>query len=306
MIDISPSSKPHIVKRYVIYSACIGDYDQILQPLAVHKDFDYILYSDTIQEEKIGVWEIRRADYQHPDKTRIARWYKTHPELLVKEYDFSIWMDANIQILTMAFYQRALELYEHGELISSMWHHERDCIYDEAATVTFDKIDSERTILDWEHILVKEKYPLHIGLFETNVMYRIHNQPEIIQLDSLWWLCINNHSRRDQLSFNYVLWKQNIKCPFYLPIGKNTRNTDCVKWTQHHKHGNRCLKAKASDNQIVTYYKTLYNDSRMLSLIYQKVSPLPCRHFFAFVIGQFLRVRIHLRNLKTFKRNGKK
>lgn len=285
------------MKRYVIYSACIGDYDHILQPLAVHEDFDYILYSDTIQEDKIGVWEIRRADYHHPDKTRIVRWYKTHPELLVKEYEFSIWMDANIQIQTTAFYERAVELYESNVMISSMWHHERDCIYDEAAVVTFASLDSERTILDWEHILLKEKYPPHHGLFENNVVYRVHNQPEIIRLDSLWWLCINKHSRRDQLSFCYALWKQDICCPFFLPKGKNTRNSDCLKWTPHHKSGNRKFIAKVSENRIVTYYRGLYNDRKKLSLIYQKVSVYSFRHFLALIIGQYYGFMIHLRNL---------
>ena len=289
------------MKKYAIYSACIGEYDNILQPLVIHEDFDYILYSDTIQEERIGVWEIRKADFHHPDKARIVRWYKTHPELLVKEYEFSIWMDANIQIQTIAFYQRAIELHERHVTISSMWHHKRDCIYDEAAAVTFNSLDSERTILDWECKLLKEKYPPHHGLFENNVIYRIHNLSEIIRLDNLWWSCIYDYSRRDQLSFKYSLWKLNIDCPYYLPSGKNTRNSDCVKWTSHQKAGNRQLRGKLSDNQIVTYYRGLYSDSKELSHVYQKVSPFRCRHFLAFIIGQYFRFLIHLRMLKVIK-----
>ncbi|MBO4821139.1 MAG: DUF616 domain-containing protein [Prevotella sp.] len=289
------------MKKYAIYSACIGEYDHILQPLVIHEEFDYIIYSDTIQEDKVGIWEIRRADFHHPDKTRIARWYKTHPELLVKDYEFSIWMDANIQIQTMAFYQRAIELYESHVMISSMWHHERDCIYDEAATVTFKNLDSERTILDWENKLHNEKYPPHHGLFESNVIYRIHNHPEIIRLEHLWWSCINDYSRRDQLSFNYALWKLNVECPFYLHTGKNTRNSDCVKWMPHHLSGNRHLEVTLSDNRIVTYYKGLYSDSKKLSHVYQKVSPFRCRHFLAFIVGQIFRFLIHIHRLKAIK-----
>ena len=289
------------MKKYAIFSAVIGNYDTIQQPQIIHEDFDYIIFSNSIEEDRIGIWKIRKFDYYNEDKTRIARWVKTHPEILVKEYDFSIWIDANIMVCSLDFYNRALQLFNSNTPISSMWHNERDCIFDEAATVAYGGLDSERIILDWEHFLLKEKYPQHQGLFETNVLYRDHNNDLIREFDKLWWLSIDNYSRRDQLSFNYVLWKLNINCPFFLNAGKNTRNSDCVKWNPHQTSSNRHLKVKLSDNQIVTYYKGLYSDRKKLSHIYQKVSPFACRHFLAFIIGQYYRFLIHLRILKVIK-----
>ncbi len=290
------------MKSFVIYTALIGGYDNIHQPTIVHEDFDYILFSNSIKENKIGVWEIKRIDYFNIDNTRIARWVKTHPELIVKDYLFSVWLDANIQIQTIDFYNRALELYAQGILISSMWHNERDCIYDEAAAVAYYGLESETIILDWEHKLLKEKYPQHQGLFETNVVFRCHNSQIVKKIDSIWWSCIDNYSRRDQLSFNYVLWKIGIQCPYYLPLGKNTRNSDCVKWTYHRNEKNRRILSYIKDSGIALYYRNIYLDTKKLSRIYLSIAPLHLRKIVAYFLGQYYRLQLFFHNLtRIFK-----
>jgi hypothetical protein len=61
----------------------------------------------------------------------------------------------------------------------------------------------------------KEKYPMHKGLIENTVILRRHNMPEVVSLGEAWWLEIKQFSKRDQLSFSYVAWKQNFH---YMPI----------------------------------------------------------------------------------------
>ena len=91
---------------FAIYTACIGGYDNILQPKAIDDRFDYILFSDEVAKERVGVWQVRHVDYTNPDKTRIARYVKTHPEELLPEYEATLWMDANIQIVSSKVYGR--------------------------------------------------------------------------------------------------------------------------------------------------------------------------------------------------------
>ena len=286
------------MKDYVIYSAIIGEYDNVLQPLTLHEEFDYILFSDTINDNKIGVWNIKKVKYDNPDKARVVRWIKTHPDQLVKEYKFSLWIDGNIQILTNDFYQRAIDLYNNNILISSMWHNERDCIYDESAVVAFYGLESEKVVLNWEHFLLKEHYPQHYGLFENNVIFRIHNNT-IKKMDNLWWSCIEQFSRRDQLSFNYSLWKYKLKCEFYLPYGENTRNSKCVKRIYHRNTKNRALYSNPSQYGILRYYKNIYNDTKKLSIIYRKIAFYHSRHILLFFIGQYYTAQIHIRNLRN-------
>ena len=88
-------------KKYAIYTAMVGGYDEIMQPMVVDDWFDYFLFSNDIKEDRVGVWQVRPIAYTHPDNTRICRFVKTHPEELLQGYEFSIWMDANIQICTI-------------------------------------------------------------------------------------------------------------------------------------------------------------------------------------------------------------
>ena len=261
-----------MLKRYVIYSAMVGGYDDILQPKIVNERFDYILFSNDIKEKRVGVWQIRPIVYHNDDNTRICRYVKTHPEEMVPGYEVSIWVDSNVQILTDYFYKRVIEIDEQGVLFSSMWHSERDCIYEEAFAVVNMMVEHEDVVVDWCNRLRKENYPRHNGLCETNVLFRKHTGNLTSETDVLWWRCINQYSRRDQLSFNYVLWKQGIPCHYFMGEGQNVRNTEHFKLVIHKdmKHNRRtiakneawlmrhCWKHKEYTKKIEELYYKLY------------------------------------------------
>ena len=49
---------------------------------------------------------------------------------------------------------------------------------------------------------------------EGALIVRKHNEKECVYLMEQWWEQIKNYSHRDQLSFNYVLWKTGKKIIF--------------------------------------------------------------------------------------------
>ena len=55
--------------------------------------------------------------------------------------------------------------------------------------------------------------PENYGLNETNILIRNHLNPQIIAIMEQWWEFIEKYSKRDQLSFSYVLYKNNITVP---------------------------------------------------------------------------------------------
>ena len=55
----------------------------------------------------------------------------------------------------------------------------------------------------------KENFPDDKGHAECSLIVRKHNCISCINLMENWYYEIKHNSRRDQLSFNYVLWKQN-------------------------------------------------------------------------------------------------
>lgn len=213
------------MKRFVIYSVIVAAYDNVLQPLVVDDRFDYVLFTDNSNINKLGVWQIHKIEYNNNDNTRIARYIKTHPEVLLPEYEASLWLDANLQIISCYIYNRFIELYENGIQLASVCHPYRDCIFDEAYNVY--GLDKEETIFEWCHYLRNVNYPQNNGLYETGVLYR-RNDSQTKVIDDLWWKAICKYSRRDQLSLNFILWENPLKQDYILPVGECVTNSNNV------------------------------------------------------------------------------
>ena len=64
----------------------------------------------------------------------------------------------------------------------------------------------------------KEKFPDNKGLIESCIIIRNHNNQRCIKFMNKWFYEIKKFSHRDQLSFNYINWKNNIKIKY---ISKN-------------------------------------------------------------------------------------
>lgn len=284
-------------KKYSIYTAMVGGYDEIMQPMVVDNRFDYILFSNDIMEDKIGVWQVRPIEYTNSDNTRICRYVKTHPEELLPGYEFSIWMDSNIRIRTSYIYERALELYTQGVLIASMCHPERDCIYDEAFEVMYLRFEKENTVVDWCHKLRKENYPKHNGLYETNVMFRKHNTSLISETNVMWWDCIEKYSKRDQLSFNYVLWKLGLEGGYFLDKPLNARNSEDFSIVTHKNEGKKVYSYDNKEWLLKYAYKNPYKKVIVMQRYewcYNRIFP----HLWIYIFGQYYRLKEIYRRYK--------
>ena len=281
-------------KRYVIYSAMVGAYDDILQPKVVDERFDYILFSNDIKEARVGIWVVRPIAYHNDDNTRICRYVKTHPEEMVPGYEVSIWMDSNVQILTNYFYKRVIELDEQNVLFSSMWHPNRDCIYAEAFTVVKMRVEYEDVVADWCHKLQKEKYPRHNGLCETDVMFRKHNGCLTAETDVLWWQCIERYSRRDQLSFNYALWKKGIPCHYFLGKGLNVRNTEHFQLIVHKDTKHNHCPMKKNEAWLMRHLWRHPEDEHKIEDLYYQCYKYPFPRVWVALAGQYYRIKDRL------------
>lgn len=236
------------MKKFAIYTACIGGYDSITQPLVIDERFDYILFSDDVSETHVGVWQVRKVDYKNGDKTRIARWVKTHPHVLLSQYNATLWIDSSLQIRSLDVYKRFIELKNICE-IAALVHPERDCIYDEAYFVSnraMGPVEHDYTSIEWCHKLWKEKYPRHYGLCETGVLFRM-NSEQIEKMNEVWWNCIENYSKRDQLSFNYALWKCNLKYEPFLKKKEDVRNSNLFVFHFHSNMKKKLVHMKMAE-----------------------------------------------------------
>lgn len=209
------------IKRYhlnnykrekVIYTCISGEYDNLNNFKYFDDSWDYICYTNQeriINKKNKGIWKVYPMKYQELDQVRNARWHKVFPnKLFGKKYQTSLWIDGNIVIKNKKFFEN-INNKKQAIFISAI-HPVRKCIYEEAKVCKELKKDKNDIINNQIQELKKLKFPKNIGLYESNIIYRKHEK-EIEKLMEEWWFWIRNYSKRDQLSLNYVCWKNRIE-----------------------------------------------------------------------------------------------
>lgn len=219
--------------RIAIYTALVGGYDNIQQPEIVCHSIDYILFSNDIPKQSIGIWQVRSIDYFNEDKTRIARYVKTHPHKLLQGYDYCIWMDSNLRIKNQVFYDRIFEIVDQRTLVAGIIHPQICCVYDECLWIKFSQKDTFHNMIPQLKYLKSQGYPCNNGLCETNILVRNLQEQKVVSMCEDWWYMIDNFSKRDQLSFNYVLWKNHIPFISIFPKIEDTKKSPYYSKIEH-------------------------------------------------------------------------
>ncbi|GAB6268722.1 MAG: hypothetical protein STSR0002_14640 [Smithella sp.] len=200
-------------KKGVVYTCITGGYDALVKHTFVDHNWDYVCFTDDLSIGNIDnySWQIRPLRFDKLDNTRNQRWHKIHPHILFPEYEKSIWLDANINILNEDVFADIDKAIDESCLISIAPHPERNCIYDELIVCAALGKDDEGVMRKQVDLIRSAGFPEKNGLFETNIMYRDHHNYQVIEIMNDWWWWIENFSRRDQLSLSYVLWQHKLK-----------------------------------------------------------------------------------------------
>jgi hypothetical protein len=224
--------------RVVVYTAIIGGYDTLNEPLVKPDGVDFVCFTDREMESE--TWEIRKVTPLYEDSTRTARKYKVLPHRWFPEYDYSIWIDGNkiIEGNILDYISQLgkgnLSLFDHTKCFDK-----RNCVYQEAAAIfrlgqepgkTYK--DNPLTIKSQMERYLSEGYPQNNGLAFTCVVVRKHNDVDTVNLMEHWWTEIKYGSKRDQLSFDYVAWKNNYSFNYLYGDG---RNDGIITHTNHTK-----------------------------------------------------------------------
>ncbi|WP_296861489.1 glycosyltransferase [uncultured Methanobrevibacter sp.] len=237
-------------EKGVVYTAIFGDYEDLLDPKVINEDLDYVCFTDN-PNLKSDIWNIKlipdyaddfnkfnnKFSFEDLDYTRRARTIKMLPHVFLKEYDFSIWVDAGFLIVgdVINFINR----YTKKDFLG-VAHSIRHCLYDEADEVLRLEMDDEELIKKQIKRYENDNYPRNNGLIESGILFRRHGKEEIKKVMEDWFNEIINYSKRDQISFNYVAWKNNLD--FDLANLYSTRNP----YFHHYFHKAKTINNKAT------------------------------------------------------------
>lgn len=200
--------------KKVIYMCITGNYDNLEEIKAhtcINSDWDYVCFTDNkdyIKKGKFGIWQIRPLKYTKLDNTRNNRWHKVHPHILFPEYEESIYMDSNINVLTPFLFD---EIKERNVDLLLPKHAGNFSIYYEYVWAMKAAVDKLDVLMKECEEIFKQGFPFYYGMPECNIIYRRHSSKLVTDLMDDWWYWIKTYAKRDQLSFSYLLWKYHVK-----------------------------------------------------------------------------------------------
>lgn len=203
-------------KSIVVYTALFGKNTGLVEQKNF-KGIDFICYTDR-DDIKSKTWKVIKVKRPvENDAVRSNRWYKINPHLhLPEQYDQSIYIDANILVLqdlkkkvNLWLKDKIMVHFDHNLTV----HDPRDCAYAECEAII--EIGENTGIFKDDPAVMKpqmerfknEGYPQNNGLIFASVLIRKHKDADVINLMNSWWDTVLNQSKRDQLSFNYHVWK---------------------------------------------------------------------------------------------------
>lgn len=198
--------------KLVVYTCITGGYDTLREIRYMSPSIDYICFTDSPSLTS-RTWKVlplpKELEFEK-SVVKKQRLVKILPHKWFPEHDASLWVDSNIEIISdlIDFFKK----YDLSKKILYVNKHpSRDCLYrEQLAVVRLNKDTFENTAPQINRYR-DEGFPEHYGLAETNILLRAHNDKRCVKLMDLWAKEIKEGSHRDQLSFNYAIWKCDCK-----------------------------------------------------------------------------------------------
>lgn len=284
-------------KRFCIYTVITGGFDEVKQPLVIDDRFDYILFTDNVAEKFIGVWSVLPFKYNNNDKRIASRFPKILPELVLSDYEASLYIDGNIQILSKYVYDRCIEINEKGIEWAGI-KHSRKGLYSEINAIVGLGWVHDYAVIDWYKYLRKVGFPDDQGLYENNIIFRKHSK-KVANVSNIWWEgIVNQNVKRDQFSLMYALWKvPEIKKTFFLPENENAWHNNghfsCVNHNPHKRILDKTLWEKLRDRYVRMFYSS--GDWEIYyTKWFDKLIKYPCPHLVMHMWTLYMLIRYDL------------
>jgi hypothetical protein len=196
---------PKLAAKTIVYTAISKGYDLLREP-KVEAGPETALVAFTDDPEGSRGWQLRSLHAGFEDPCRNAKIHKILPHLYFPDAAYSLWVDGSLGFRIRIPIEEWIATYLANHDLAVFKHPVRNCIYAEADECIQIGADDPETIAQQMRKYRYEGYPRLAGLTESSVLLRRHT-PRMKLLNEVWWDEISRHSRRDQLSFNYVAWK---------------------------------------------------------------------------------------------------
>ena len=220
--DIKKYRSSKKTRNIAIVTAYSRGYDVLKIPTFIDDRIDYIAYTDDDKADGFGVYDIRPLPYPDLDGPRSIRYVKTHPHVLLKQYDIVVWVDTSF-LITDNIYPLIQRFQKSGLAIGSTPHQIRSSIQDEAeACIDLNKENPDvltKQVEDYTNDGFDGKI-----LAENGILMFNRKSKKLGPVLETWWTEILNRGKRDQISFGYSLYKNGAEWHHIVDKPYNMRN----------------------------------------------------------------------------------
>jgi len=205
--------------KKVVYTALLGKYD-VLHSIVKEVGYDYFMFTDQPFNNESNInWTILHIDNESKNLNsniiKKQRFFKTHPHLFFPNYDLSIYIDSTFEIKGKLD-EFLLRVLSPKLSIYVLEHPERNSVNNELKIISKYHRDKKQTLDIIQNKYNNENFTDDNGLAECCLIIRKHNDINCINYMNNWYNEIKLNSHRDQLSFNYILWKKKNKYVKYI------------------------------------------------------------------------------------------
>lgn len=196
----------------VVYTAISGNKDLLKEiPQNLRHKMNCVAFLDK-DITSISGWEVKPIRNDYKDPNRNAKYYKVLPHEVLPNFEYSLWIDGSVTPLVHVDELIDKYLGEHDWAVHK--HISRNCAYKEAFVCgATGRDDPDLIATQMARYNVREGFPFNYGLCENTIILRRHTE-KVKEACELWWNEIENGSRRDQLSFDFVRWKTGLEVKY--------------------------------------------------------------------------------------------
>lgn len=196
------------MKKKIAYYTCIfGDYDELVDPAYISDNCDYYFLSDREpKNQTVYKWidVTKEIPDEVTDPTRKNRYCKINAHKFFEDYRYSIYVDGHIRVKK----EMSDLIYKlRKSRVGTITPFYMQSVYVEAMKCLVSGRDAKERVINQIERYWNEGMPEDFGVFLCGVLIREHNNPVCVKLMEDWWLELERGSKRDQISFPYVLWK---------------------------------------------------------------------------------------------------
>jgi hypothetical protein len=194
--------------EFVFYTAILNSYDQL--PNFVHWDDNvrYICFTNGPLDAGNSKWELVYIPSYFKDPKITSGFFKANSHILFGADVISLWVDGNLRNINVTA-ASAVKMVAHSP-VAALPLRERTKVSEEIDVVVSLGLEHPSSAGRLRQMFRTDGFPDDQPLAATMMLVRDHRSAALRRANGAWWSLISSGIRRDQLTFNFALWRSGI------------------------------------------------------------------------------------------------